>query len=485
MPRIDYRTRDYEGFRSEMIRRLKEKMPEYTDFSSSDAGIVILELLAESLDVLSYYNEVVANEVFLETAYDRENVIKLAQMLGKQVKEATPAKFFQVFEITPQDKDVVIPKGFQLSTKESSPEKKIFFELERDLRIPAGKTGLEKDSNGDYLYKVPVVEGKTISPEVVGTSNESPNQSFRLAYRPVLKDSVRLLVHDGVEFEEWQRVENFIDSTSTSKHFMVRLDESAQATVIFGNGTFGKIPNRVVNGIIASYRIGGGEIGNVTANSITEIVAKPAYMKRTFNPDLAYEKGRNRESTERIRIDAPNTFRTVWGALTLKDFADVVKLRFPEVVFAVAERDADEIDDIHIYMLLEDNAPLTEEFKERVHDIFDENKEGRKIIGVRTIHLEPATLVPVNFTGTLRVKEGFYAEDVEQEVRAFFNEFFAIGKYPFNQELAISELVSKIVSEIDGIRSLRITSPTEEIIEPALNEILTLGNLDLTVTGGL
>ena len=181
MPRIDYRTRDYEGFRSEMIRRLKEKMPEYTDFSSSDAGIVILELLAEGLDVLSYYNEVVANEVFLETAYERENVIKIAQMLGKQVEEATPAKFFQVFEITPQDKDVVIPKGFQLSTKESSPEKKIFFELERDLTIPAGKTGLEKDSNGDYLYKVPVVEGKTISPEVVGTSNESPNQSFQLA----------------------------------------------------------------------------------------------------------------------------------------------------------------------------------------------------------------------------------------------------------------------------------------------------------------
>ena len=136
MPRIDYRTRDYEGFRAEMIRRLKEKMPEYTDFSSSDAGIVILELLAEGLDVLSYYNEVVANE-FSETYYERENVIKIAQMLGSRLKKLFRQILSSVRDNT-TDKDVVIPKGFQLSTKESS-QRKRFFELERELTIPWGK----------------------------------------------------------------------------------------------------------------------------------------------------------------------------------------------------------------------------------------------------------------------------------------------------------------------------------------------------------
>lgn len=69
---IDYSTRDYEGFRNDMIEMLKKKIPEYSDFSQSDAGIVLIELLAHGLDILSFYNDVVANEVFLSTARERK-----------------------------------------------------------------------------------------------------------------------------------------------------------------------------------------------------------------------------------------------------------------------------------------------------------------------------------------------------------------------------------------------------------------------------
>ena len=60
---IDYTSKDYESYRADMLKSLQEKMPEYTDLRESDAGVVIIELLAQGLDVLSLYQDILANEV--------------------------------------------------------------------------------------------------------------------------------------------------------------------------------------------------------------------------------------------------------------------------------------------------------------------------------------------------------------------------------------------------------------------------------------
>ena len=60
---IDYTNRDYEAYKEMLIQNLQEKMPEYTDTRETDAGIVILECLANGLDILSMYNDAVANEI--------------------------------------------------------------------------------------------------------------------------------------------------------------------------------------------------------------------------------------------------------------------------------------------------------------------------------------------------------------------------------------------------------------------------------------
>ena len=73
--KLDYATRDYEGFRELMINKLQELMPEYTDIRQSDAGIVILELNAICLDILSYYLDSIPNECFISTAEQRSNIL--------------------------------------------------------------------------------------------------------------------------------------------------------------------------------------------------------------------------------------------------------------------------------------------------------------------------------------------------------------------------------------------------------------------------
>lgn len=147
---VDYTTRDYEGFRNDMIELLKKKIPEYSDFSESDMGIVLIELLAHGLDVISFYNDKIANEIFPDTATERESIIKHCRRLGYELKNATPSQYYQVFKIVPQESTYVIPRGTRLYTKGDD---SVEFELIEDLKIPPNCTGLEKDGHGNYLYK--------------------------------------------------------------------------------------------------------------------------------------------------------------------------------------------------------------------------------------------------------------------------------------------------------------------------------------------
>ena len=60
-PVIDYLTKDYEGFKQAMLGQIPVLLPNWTDRSESDFGVVLIELFAYVADILSYYQDRVAN----------------------------------------------------------------------------------------------------------------------------------------------------------------------------------------------------------------------------------------------------------------------------------------------------------------------------------------------------------------------------------------------------------------------------------------
>ena len=139
---IDYATKDFEGFKIELLNLLARRIPEYSDFSESDAGVVLVELLAHGLDILSYYNDLVANECFLTTARNRANIIKLTNYLGYTPLENTPAKFYQIFELVPRNEITTIPAKFMVKTEGVGDEAQVF-ETDSAFSYPANATGTE------------------------------------------------------------------------------------------------------------------------------------------------------------------------------------------------------------------------------------------------------------------------------------------------------------------------------------------------------
>lgn len=399
---LDYTTRDYEGFRQLMINKLKELMPEYTDLRQSDAGVVILELNAMCLDILSYYLDSIANECFLVTAEQRSNILKFCKMLGYTPRYATAAHYKQEFisvDNYDNKEEFIIPVGTKVKTYSSIQENVVYFTVvanegfedfrraDKHHSNPYYKGVLvTEDEQGNpvtpyYRCYADVIHGLPVNNEILisGLTQETPNQAYSLNYAPALIDSTfKVYVDEGKGFEPWERVNTFAGSDSDSKVYMVENNDYNETSVVFGNGIFGKIPT---GSITCSYFVGGGESGNVGIGAIKDMETALSYVKETRNVEQI-SHGYDNETLEEIKINAPIAHRNIWGALTTDDYAGVVKTYFPDIKDAEAQKASEdwtlpEVDDINIYLLTnaeieyqsgsqqdgkEDEKPLFKEF---------------------------------------------------------------------------------------------------------------------------
>lgn len=81
IPPIDYTSRDYTSLVNDLINLIPSYLPEWTDRSPGDFGIVLMEMFAYVGDILNFYTDRIANEAFIGTAQQRSSIINLANLL--------------------------------------------------------------------------------------------------------------------------------------------------------------------------------------------------------------------------------------------------------------------------------------------------------------------------------------------------------------------------------------------------------------------
>lgn len=511
---VDYLTLDYEGFRQMMIDRLKEKLPEYTDYSETDMGIVLIELIAHGLDILSYYKDRQALECFLSTARERKNVIMHCKLFGYNLDSAIPSKFIQVFETDGSGFRVNDGDTVRVKTKEEQGQPSIFFEVIGSLNtageflptfeVPSGKSGLEM-MNGEYMYRAVVVQGLTIPKEVMGYSDGSASQKFTTGYSPALdytpeapynEDVIHVYVTEGGVTTEWTRVENFLLASSVSKCYTYSTNEYGEGIVEFGNGVSGAIPPKNAK-IESTYRIGGGIETNVGANTIVEMENKPASVIRTFNPDTAFILGSDAESIESAKVKAPASLRTLDRAVTTKDYEDIGIVVDFITSAQSAYYDSDGVGTVFIMdgddnILQElvagqggfeeavryggyirvwlvpnkveadpENANIVYISEDNMAYLYNPNTKPqsgyyyeRKMIGQK-IEVNPARIHYV--TPVLKITKdiNYTGETVINAVKARLIELMKLGSYQLKEDLIWSDLVRNLVDSSTGVTGLR------------------------------
>jgi hypothetical protein len=104
-PEIDYLSKDYASFRRLIFDRLALVMSEWQEQHVPDIGVALVELLAYAGDYLSYYQDAVATEAYLETARQRISVRRHARLVDYHMHEGCNARAFVCVEV---DDDLIL-----------------------------------------------------------------------------------------------------------------------------------------------------------------------------------------------------------------------------------------------------------------------------------------------------------------------------------------------------------------------------------------
>jgi len=477
---IDYTSLDWHSFLSDMVDKIPQLTPEWTDYSASDQGMVVLELVSFMLDALSYRCDVIANEAYIQTAVLRKSVLNLAKMIDYTPAPAVSAVTDLEFTITSQPIDFVIPAGTQVSTQPTGVEESYAFETLDDLMIPAGQT----------TGTVAAIEGET-KREILGSSTGLPAQFFELSFKPLSYSpdggcSLEVYVTENSIEERWTLVPTLIDSKPSEKHYEIEIDENDIVTVNFGDNQNGKIPTPGSNNVRTIYRVGGGVRGNVGANKINRMVSNISEVSAVTNP-LPAVGGVDRETVESIKRMAPRMLRTLWRAVTAEDYKTLAEA-LPGVakatVLCAPPGQAAYWGQVNLYIAPEGGGLPTPELKQMVESYFAD----REMLTATTVVFDPV-YAPVNVSLEVAVKENYMRLDIENAARKAVQDFFIFPNVDFGQCVFMSDLVSSI-DAIEGVRYVNLTVLSRDVagvgnVIIAQNEIPQLGALTIDSFGGI
>ena len=134
LPHIKYRIGSYAEIREALLRNL-DKTPglsHWTHRGADDPGIALLEGAAILGDILTFYQELYANEAFLRTAQWRESISDLVRLLGYRLSPGLGGKATFAFEIK-GDEPVTVPAGFPVKAEVAGLTKPADFETTEQI----------------------------------------------------------------------------------------------------------------------------------------------------------------------------------------------------------------------------------------------------------------------------------------------------------------------------------------------------------------
>lgn len=126
-PEINYLAKDYSSFRQLILDRLSLIMPDWRERHVPDLGIALVEILAYTGDYLSYYQDAVGTEAYLDTARKRVSVRRHATFVDYPMHEGCNARVWVCVEVNttltgihPQDVYFITRANTLLSTSGAS-----------------------------------------------------------------------------------------------------------------------------------------------------------------------------------------------------------------------------------------------------------------------------------------------------------------------------------------------------------------------------
>lgn len=501
---IDFTAADFASIRNTLIDYAKAVYPlDYNNFSESDFGIFLMELMAAVGHIQSFKSDFIANETFIRTARQRESVKKLLELVGVRMKgpisAAANAKVqLQVDSllvssvvITPENRIITITSpedGAALTYTLYKVNSNGTVDLESNttnLVLQVSAVDLNVNINNLVL-----LEGALIIEQGQFTS-EDTIKSIELSQFPYIERSAQVFIQgnsntQGVYKEE----ENiYFASGSSDKIFQVVTDDKFKAKILFGDSTLSLNPS-IGDTYTVLYRVGGGSRGNIAA----EVINAPITVL-VDNGISQVEKegvlqniseatgGAEAESIIHAKKYAPLTFRRQDRLVTLADYKSFANSFISNYgstgkANAVVRRAYSSANIIDLFVLEKaSNTQLrkaTPEYKKQLLEAMQDKKM--------------LTDEPVVVDGLIRTLDVFVTINIEKKFKNFQSdiknkvtnkiiEYFNTDNAEFGEPFIPQDLVTFIL-EIPEVRFATVDN-IDSTIRIDFNEIVQLNNFTI------
>jgi hypothetical protein len=455
---------------------LKEYLRSQSDFTDYDfEGSVwstLLDVLAYNTYYTAFNTNLVVNELFLDSATLRDNVVAIAKQLGYTPKSVTSPVAYINFDVnfTNTTPDVAILRTGSAFTT--------IFDSELYQYTTLDDVSAAVENGTASFIDVPIYEGSLIKNfYTVNTALKS--QRFLIQNQGVDTSSIRVKVYpsqNSSAFEFYERADNILDVNSETKTYFLNEVEDENYELFFGDGVLGK---KLESGqfIEVTYLVTNGPDTNgaktFVFNGIVDDRNNAVYpLNVVVNSVTPASGGENIESIDKIKYNAPRYFGTQDRAVTAQDYAAIVRNVYPAVadIITFGGQDADPPEYGKVKVVIKpSNANLLSSFTKQ--DIV--RRLQPYMVGSVTVDIIDPSILFVELTSKIyfnRTKTNLPPAEIVKKVRTGIQQYIdQSDTEKFNGKFRYSKFIGVIDDADRSINSNQTTVMLRKDFFPAIN----------------
>jgi hypothetical protein len=315
---------------------------QFTDFDFEGSNFsVLIDLLAYNSYITAYNSNMAVNEMFLDSATLRENVVSLSRNIGYLPRSKRSSRALINFSVDMSQTNA------------------------KSVKLLAGQVALGAVTNGNYIFSIPediitpvdtdgialfdnlqIYEGIYLTSTFI-VDESQPNQRFILPNIGVDTTTIRVKVTNQVT-ETYNQYDTLLNIGKDSRIFLIQEVADSKYEIRFGDDIIGKKPS---NGsrIEISYIITNGSLGNGATNFTFSGRLKDNNLLDVTTgislvlTQLKSENGDDIEPIDSIKYFAPKVYASQYRAVTANDYKSLIPYIYPNVE-SVNSYGGDELD---------------------------------------------------------------------------------------------------------------------------------------------
>ena len=290
---------------------------------------------------MAYYLNMVANEMYLDSATQRDSVVSLAKQLGytpRSKTSATATVNLSMVEASGVDTDFVKIPAYTQFNVTSQGKSYTFYTLEDKTIVWSGSaSGTERTFSASNLS---VTQGSKLSKEFTFTGNK--NQRYILDNPGIDTStlSVKVRASAGVNsFDTFTKYDGLLALNSTSAYYFVDEVEGQGYEISFGDGVYGKKLS-AGNVIMIDYLTSDGNDANgltgLTLSSASQAWGEDSNgsstnITVTVTTATASSGGGDSETIDSIKYLAPQSYQHQNRAVTVEDYKAILSAKYSNI----------------------------------------------------------------------------------------------------------------------------------------------------------